>query len=147
MWRLLTNNSKIKGREEEGAVTIWALDIEKEATRVLLEEESPEMEADGGSGPAGKIHSDDHLTVEIPNTAHQISQGIFYPCFRFVLVFWVNGVNFYSNHRIDVFLYSEGIELLLIWEKFSGFGTLNFCSVFKNFISSSGMLSDEEILI
>lgn len=52
---------------------------EEELTGLLMGS-GVEMEARGGGendvgGKSGKVHQDYHLAIEIPDTAHQISQG------------------------------------------------------------------------
>lgn len=72
-------------REKE-AVLAWGSVIFEEE-RVLLfggvEEVAVEVKMNdqgtndfvGGSGTHRNVHSDDHLAVEVPDTAHQISSG------------------------------------------------------------------------
>lgn len=69
--------------------------VEEERKELLggrVEEQALEMVGQGGndvlerSGSGRKVHSDDHLAVQIPDTAHQISNGFFsfnVPCLPF----------------------------------------------------------------
>ena len=85
-------SSQLQKGKEEGGLALGEVVIQEEESLSLLlgtqgedlctQEEGGEfvgMEHQDdvlGAGPPKKVLSDDHLAVEIPETAHQISQGM-----------------------------------------------------------------------
>ncbi|KAI3470832.1 hypothetical protein Pfo_027495 [Paulownia fortunei] len=93
---LSVNTQPNTGREE--GLSAGNVILEEEQTVLLgggVEEEGLEMESRGGndvvvgSGSGGKVHSDDHFAVEIPDTAHQISHDSWFQV-GFVLTTGIN---------------------------------------------------------